>query len=225
MDLIALHYLTEDSYFREMARLYWQTNKKNKFVLPIADLAARYQLRPGKLLAYVSQSAQAYIKDSRCALCGTPTRYLQRRADFYDIIRSQRWKIWHQDIQHFCPDCQDIHDQHRAQRQQVSTASRQLIKPIFKSRQHLQHYHALRERYPYVYPSVALAIFVPIATARAHFTQDWHEDYFYQTVIELVATREETMPQHICLDRQNVFIEPLTQLLTTLKLTVEEIDC
>ncbi len=198
MNLIALHYLSEDDYFREMARLYWQTDKRNKFTYKVAELALRYNIRPAKLLRYVHDSAEAYIRQTRCALCGTPTQYLKRRADFYDVVRSQKWKLWNGEVQHFCNECQQVMDQrHKAKSSEKPQKSDSLLQSIFSSSEALARYKELRQEHYFVYPSVAFSVFIPLEVAEQYFTADWHEGYFYRCCADFLVCDAKGIPERV----------------------------
>lgn len=196
MDLIGLNYLTEEAYFREMARLYWQTNKKNKFVHNVADLAVRYNIRPGKLLQYVHESAEAYIRTTCCALCGTPTRKLERRADFYDLVRAQKWKLWSSEIQHFCTDCQEVMEARKAKKKPEKT-KKSLVKSIFKTPGHLQVYKELRQEHFFIYPAVSFSLFIPKEVAEQGCQSDWEWEVFHRLVADFLVCDASGVPQKV----------------------------
>lgn len=198
MELIALHYLTEEAYFREMARLYWQTDKKNKFVYNVAELALRYNVRPGKLLNYVRESAEAYVKSTRCALCGKPTHYLERRADFYDLVRSQKWKLWSGEVQHFCDGCQDVIDKRHTQKK-ITKPKISLAKSVFPTPAHLDLFRSLKQAYFFIYPSVAFPVFLPERAARAYFSAPWHEACFQRSVADFLVCDKQGTPEKVIL--------------------------
>lgn len=200
--MIALHYLTEEPYFREMARLYWQTDKKNKFIHNVAELAVRYNVRPGKLLNYVHESAEAYVKDTRCALCGKPTQYLKRRADFYDLVRSQKWKLWSSEVQHFCPDCQSVMEA-RHEQKKATKAKSSLAQSIFPSPAHLDLFRSLKEAYFFIYPSVAFSVFLPEQEAATYFSADWHKTCFQHSVADFLVCDKTGVPEKVILVRQS----------------------
>ncbi|WP_291725007.1 hypothetical protein [Bernardetia sp.] len=167
---IEIDYLTEDEDERELCRCYWLLNTeeqelfdaKEKFRYTLSELALNFRLKPRQIHNKVAQYSRAYIKKSKCDLCGIPTHFLNRRNDFYSNRKVYEYQPWENPVPYLCESCKGALEKRQAKKAKTKNSLQfsGKIKSIFPTSQHLQFFKQLRREEHFVYPQIAISVFL-----------------------------------------------------------------
>jgi hypothetical protein len=167
---IEIDYLTEDADEKELCRCYWLLNveeqelfeAKEKFRYTLAELSLNFRLKPRQIHAKVARFSRAYIKKSKCDLCGIPTHFLNRRNDYYSNRKVYEYQPWENPVPYLCENCKDALEKRQTQKakQKNPLQFSGKVKSIFPTSQHLQFFKQLRREEHFVYPQVAISVFL-----------------------------------------------------------------
>ncbi|WP_338759812.1 hypothetical protein WAF17_12360 [Bernardetia sp. ABR2-2B] len=167
---IELDYLTEDEDEKELCRCYWLLNTeeqelfdaKEKFRYTLAELSLNFRLKPRQIHNKVAQYSRAYIKKSKCDLCGMPTHFLNRRNDFYSNRKVYEYQPWENPMPYLCDNCKDALEKRQTQKAKAKNPLQfsGKVKSIFPTSQHLQFFKQLRREEHFVYPQIAISVFL-----------------------------------------------------------------
>ena len=165
---IEIDYLTEDEDERELCRCYWLLNTeeqelfdaKEKFRYTLSELALNFRLKPSQIHNKVAKYSRAYIKKSKCDLCGMPTHFLNRRNDFYSNRKVYEYQPWENPVPYLCNSCKDALEKRQEKKAKQKKSSSLVVKSIFPTSQHLQFFKQLRREEHFVYPQIAISVFL-----------------------------------------------------------------
>ncbi|WP_375563239.1 hypothetical protein ACE193_12055 [Bernardetia sp. OM2101] len=191
---IEIDYLTEDEDEKELCRCYWLLNTeeqelfdaKEKFRYTLAELSLNFRLKPRQIHTKVARFSRAYIKKSKCDLCGIPTHFLNRRNDYYANRKVYEYQPWENPVPYLCENCKDALEKRQTQKakQKNPLQFSQKVKSIFPTSQHLQFFKQLRREEHFVYPQIAISVFL--------------EDSIFEVVEEIENLENEIINFLIC---------------------------
>ncbi len=167
---IEIDYLTEDADEKELCRCYWLLNTeeqelfdaKEKFRYTLAELSLNFRLKPRQIHDKVARFSRAYIKKSKCDLCGMPTHFLNRRNDYYANRKVYEYQPWENPVPYLCENCKDALEKRQSQKAKAKNPLQfsGKIKSIFPTSQHLQFFKQLRREEHFVYPQIVISVFL-----------------------------------------------------------------
>ncbi|WP_338793588.1 hypothetical protein [Bernardetia sp. MNP-M8] len=167
---IEIDYLTEDEDEKELCRCYWLLNTeeqelfdaKEKFRYTLAELSLNFRLKPRQIHNKVAKYSRAYIKKSKCDLCGMPTHFLNRRNDYYANRKVYEYQPWENPVPYLCDNCKDALEKRQTQKAKNKNPLQfsGKVKSIFPTSQHLQFFKQLRREEHFVYPQIAISVFL-----------------------------------------------------------------
>lgn len=167
---IEIDYLTEDEDEKELCRCYWLLNTeeqelfdaKEKFRYTLAELSLNFRLKPRQIHNKVARYSRAYIKKSKCDLCGMPTHFLNRRNDYYSNRKVYEYQPWENPVPYLCENCKTALEKRQTQKakQKNPLQFSGKVKSIFPTSQHLQFFKQLRREEHFVYPQIAISVFL-----------------------------------------------------------------
>lgn len=167
---IEIDYLTEDQDEKELCRCYWLLNveeqelfeAKEQFRYTLAELSLNFRLKPRQIHDKVARFSRAYIKKSKCDLCGMPTHFLNRRNDFYANRKVYEYQPWENPVPYLCENCKLALEKRQTQKakQKNPLQFSGKVKSIFPTSQHLQFFKQLRREEHFVYPQIAISVFL-----------------------------------------------------------------
>lgn len=167
---IEIDYLTEDKDDKELCRCYWLLNTEEqelfdaneKFRYTLAELSLNFRLKPRQIHTKVARCSRAYIKKSMCDLCGMPTHFLNRRNDYYANRKVYEYQPWENPVPYLCENCKDALEKRQIQKakQKNLVQFSGKVQSIFPTSQHLQFFKQLRREEHFVYPQIAISVFL-----------------------------------------------------------------
>ncbi|WP_338815225.1 hypothetical protein V9L05_09115 [Bernardetia sp. Wsw4-3y2] len=167
---IEIDYLTEDEDEKELCRCYWLLNTeeqelfdaKEKFRYTLAELSLNFRLKPRQIHNKVAKYSRAYIKKSKCDLCGMPNHFLNRRNDYYANRKVYEYQPWENPVPYLCDNCKDALEKRQTQKAKAKNPLQfsGKVKSIFPTSQHLQFFKHLRREEHFVYPQIAISVFL-----------------------------------------------------------------
>jgi hypothetical protein len=167
---IEIDYLTEDEDEKELCRCYWLLNTeeqelfdaKEKFRYTLAELSLNFRLKPRQIHTKIARYSRAYIKKSKCDLCGMPTHFLNRRNDYYANRKVYEYQPWENPVPYLCENCKDALEKRQTQKAKARNPLQfsGKVKSIFPTSQHLQFFKQLRREEHFVYPQIAISVFL-----------------------------------------------------------------
>ncbi|WP_154657038.1 hypothetical protein [Hugenholtzia roseola] len=161
---IGLEFFTEDETDRELCKTYWLI-EEDAFRYTIAEVGLRFRLKPAQVQRRVRAFCRAFIKKSRCQLCGLPAYYFERRGDFYDNLKIFSYQAWENPQPFLCKTCEQEAEKRREARKIGQKKTNTIESPlaqvsIFRSPLHLNYFKELRREKYFVYPSLDLGVFL-----------------------------------------------------------------
>ena len=125
-------------------------------------MTLNFRLKPRQIHVKVARYSRAYIKKSKCDLCGTPTHFINRRNDYYANRKVYEYQAWENPVPYLCENCKDALEKRQTQKAKAknSLSLTGKVKSIFPTSQHLQFFKQLRRDEHFVYPQIALSVFI-----------------------------------------------------------------
>lgn len=161
---IGLEFFTDDEADRELCKAYWLL-EGDRFRYTIAEVGLRFRLKPAQVQRRVRAFCRAFIRKSRCQLCGLPAYYFERRGDFYDNLKLFSYQAWENPQPFLCKTCEQEAEKRRQTRKAEQNKADAAQNPlgqisIFRSPLHLSYFKELRREKYFVYPSLDLGFFL-----------------------------------------------------------------
>jgi len=142
---------TKDARLVTICQDYWALGVRGRFRYTLTDMGQRYRLKPKELHQIVQKHARVFFSSSRCSLCGSPTHFLERRADYYEVYRRLNEQPWSHP-RFLCINCDEEREE---------WISLRPVSHFIKNRVQLQLFWALRAYAPVVLWQLPVQTLIP----------------------------------------------------------------